>query len=286
MAKRLAIAIMVSCMILWAAINGGSTDWVIRPGPILASTTGACGAGGPGCLVQWADRDSGIFMASNLTQRTVYDGAGVAQNKTANYTAQASDDGTLLTFSNSSALTLTLPIITGVIPPFPSWWIQVENRGIGSLAISPNGLLLDGSGASLTLTTNQGVTIYNDGSNYYTQRGISGGGSPHTLGMSWGMSGGGALSTGTSYSPVTFGCTIGSKWFAKSDGTITFDIRVNGSSIVAAAPPTASAGSNSGNTTGWTLSVGGTSTTAAEFSWIIASVSGSPTYAYVGFPCQ
>lgn len=98
---------------------------------------------------------------------------GFTQVKTANYMAVQGDEGNLLAFNSSSAVTLTLP------NPLPSvsgqtdsgWYINVENIGSGALTISPNGLNLDGGSASLILNQNQGCLIFTDGSNFFTVRG-------------------------------------------------------------------------------------------------------------------
>jgi hypothetical protein len=103
---------------------------------------------------------------------------GFVQSKSGNYTAVRGDEGNLLSFSSSSAVTLTLP---NPIPAHPQvigmtdsgWWIPVQNIGTGVLTISPNGLLIDGLPASITLGQNQGVAIFTDGSNYFTFHGVN-----------------------------------------------------------------------------------------------------------------
>lgn len=103
---------------------------------------------------------------------------GFVQSKATNYTAVRSDEGNLLSFSSSSAVTLTLP---NPIPAHPQvvgmtdsgWWIPVQNIGTGVLTILPNGLLLDGLSASITLGQNQGVAIFTDGANYFTFHGVN-----------------------------------------------------------------------------------------------------------------
>jgi hypothetical protein len=101
---------------------------------------------------------------------------GGVNEQTTNYTAQAGDYGKLIVFNSASAATLTLPN-----PPTPNtWFIGVENINTGVVTINPNGLDLDASASSITLAQNQGVFIYTDGVNYFTERGLataSGGGS-------------------------------------------------------------------------------------------------------------
>lgn len=61
------------------------------------------------------------------------------------------------------SLTLTLPSS----PPSSTWNIWVNNWGIGTLAVNPNGLNLNGSSSNITLNQNQGVYITTDGTNYF-----------------------------------------------------------------------------------------------------------------------
>lgn len=94
--------------------------------------------------------------------------AGGVVALTANYAASSGDSGKLLTFSSAGAVTLTLPSP----PPSSTWYILVENTGAGALTVSRNGLQIDGRAADLTVNQDQGVLIYTDGTNYFTDRGI------------------------------------------------------------------------------------------------------------------
>lgn len=68
---------------------------------------------------------------------------------------------------------MTLPQATGDFGA--GWFYFAENRGAGTVTITPTTSTIDGA-ASLALTTNQGVLIVSDGTNYFTMRGIGGGG--------------------------------------------------------------------------------------------------------------
>ena len=98
---------------------------------------------------------------------------GGGATKTANYTAVAGDCGKILSFTGSSALTLTLPAAI----PFAAWTLAVQNNTTAALSISPNGLQIDGSTSSLTLAAGAGMQIQSDGTNYLTERGAGSGGS-------------------------------------------------------------------------------------------------------------
>jgi hypothetical protein len=101
-------------------------------------------------------------------------GTGSIDLLSASYLAVANDYGRLLTNTSSSNITVTLPATppTNPISGGASWWIAVQASGSGTVTISPNSLLLDGSSSSLVLTQNSGVLVYTDGLNYYTMRGL------------------------------------------------------------------------------------------------------------------
>lgn len=93
---------------------------------------------------------------------------GGVNELTADYTAQASDNGLLLVMNSGSAHTIKMP----AAPPFPGWWTALQNIGAGVLTANPNGLDFDGSASNLSLTQNQGIVVFTDGTNYFTMRGI------------------------------------------------------------------------------------------------------------------
>jgi hypothetical protein len=93
---------------------------------------------------------------------------GGAASKTASYAAIAGDNSKILSFNSASPTTLTLRSP----PPSATWNIEVQNIGSGVLTVSPNGLTLDGSSASVTLSQTQGLYVSTDGSNYFTERGL------------------------------------------------------------------------------------------------------------------
>jgi hypothetical protein len=96
---------------------------------------------------------------------------GGVNKQTGNYTTQATDTEMLISFNITSAATLTLPPSS----PGSSWFILVENNGSALLTINPNGLKLDYLANSILLGPGQGVTIYSDGANYFTERGLGDG---------------------------------------------------------------------------------------------------------------
>jgi hypothetical protein len=104
---------------------------------------------------------------------------GGVSAKTGNYTAIAADNGTLLSFADSSPITshtLTLPST----PPFAKWRISVQNTGTSTLTIDRNGKTIDGATTNPTLAQGSGMDIFTDGTNYFTERGVAPSGSPLT----------------------------------------------------------------------------------------------------------
>ncbi len=100
--------------------------------------------------------------------------AARVNTQTSNYTIEPQDDGKLVLFNSSSAVTVTLPQ-----PGHPDWLgvtfeLCIANIGTGTLTVAPISSSIDGSG-SLALTANQGVQVFNDGANYFTVRGIASG---------------------------------------------------------------------------------------------------------------
>ena len=85
------------------------------------------------------------------------------------YTYVTGDKSKLVTHTNGSSIAGTLPQAGGAFGA--GWWMDVNNRGVGTLTITPTTSTIDGV-ASLALATGQGVRIVSDGTNYFTQRGI------------------------------------------------------------------------------------------------------------------
>ena len=88
------------------------------------------------------------------------------------YTVLTGDRAKLVTHTNASAIAVTLPQATGNFGA--GWYYWAENRGAGTVTITPTTSTIDGA-VSLALTTNQGALIVSDGTNYFTMRGIGGG---------------------------------------------------------------------------------------------------------------
>ena len=133
------------------------------------------------------------------------------------YTVLTSDRGKLITHSNGSAIAVTLPQAGATFPD--GWFIDVQNRGAGAVTVTPTTSTIDGA-SSLVINQNEGVRIFSDGTNYFTQRGKgSGSGTPS------GSAGGGL--SGTYPNPdvkVSIGVAVSDETTALTAGTgkVTF----------------------------------------------------------------
>jgi hypothetical protein len=115
---------------------------------------------------------SAVLFSDGTNYRAIVVGvAGVVVNAQTGttYTYLSGDRGKLVTHTNASAIAGTLPQATGAFGA--SWFAWVQNRGVGTLTITPTTSTIDGS-ATLALTTGQGTLIASDGTNYFTMRGI------------------------------------------------------------------------------------------------------------------
>jgi hypothetical protein len=83
------------------------------------------------------------------------------------YSIVTGDRGKLVTFTNSSAITVTQPAAGASFPN--GWFVDLENRGVGVVTFSSSSNI-DGVG-SITLLQGQGVRVFSDGATYYTQKG-------------------------------------------------------------------------------------------------------------------
>lgn len=118
-------------------------------------------------------KQTGTGAASALP---VWDGCGNVNAQTGTtYTVLAADNTKLVTHTNGSAIAVTLPQAGGT--GFAAGFMYfTENRGAGTATITPATSTIDGA-ATLALTTNQGVCIFSDGTNYFTGCRGTGGGS-------------------------------------------------------------------------------------------------------------
>lgn len=79
------------------------------------------------------------------------------------------DAGKLVTFSNASAVAVTLPQAGHTCFP-AGWWADVTNLGAGTVTVTPGTSTINGA-SSYTVATGAGVRLVSDGTNYQVQPG-------------------------------------------------------------------------------------------------------------------
>lgn len=193
---------------------------------------------GASTLVLTSGMAAVVFSDGTNYRAIVSDHAGVRVNAQTgtSYTYLSGDRGRLVTHTNASAIAGTLPQATGAFGA--AWWAWVQNRGAGTLTITPTTSTIDGA-ATLTLTTGQGVMIASDGTNYFTVRGRSTA-ATETVVIQMACSDlGTALTTGTSKAriraPYAFTLTDvrASVATAPTGGTLlTVDVNESGSTVL------------------------------------------------------
>ena len=91
--------------------------------------------------------------------------------QTENYSALAADSGKMNVMNCAANCMLTLPSTM----QSSTWGVWVSNMGAGTVTINPNGFQLNGTSASMTLTSNRGASAYltTDNTNYLATIGVS-----------------------------------------------------------------------------------------------------------------
>lgn len=143
--------------------------------------------------------------------KTFYGKAPVNNQTGTSYTIAANDRCKLVSISNGSAVTVTLPQAGGTYPTgFPAGWMTfVRNRGVGTVTVTPTTSTVDGA-STLVLTTGFGAIIFSDGANYFALVG-----SNATITSTF-VLGSTTVTLGGTTTTVN-GLTVGSSWL----GTVT-----------------------------------------------------------------
>lgn len=196
-----------------------------------------------------------VSSTSSLTVDggTFFKGTVNAQTGTT-YTFVAADNGELTTFSNASAISVTLPqATTSGFTAGASF--DVQNIGAGTATITPTTSTING-GASLALGQGQGAHIVSDGTNYAAQY--------------WPSATSSGVSSITATSPLTANGSSGSA----QTGAVTVACPTCGSggsgawtNITGSTQITAT-GCTQSASTGGNCAISGSSTTAVTFSVI------------------
>lgn len=118
---------------------------------------------------------AGSLSTSAQIQKTADIGTVNSQTGTS-YTFVFSDRGKLVTFSNGSAVSVTLPQATAGGNFRSGWTTFVYNLGAGTVTITPTTSTINSS-VSIALATGEGAAIFSNGSNYLAMRSIATAGS-------------------------------------------------------------------------------------------------------------
>lgn len=96
------------------------------------------------------------------------------------YTIHALCYRMMVTFNNPSSVAVAINPSSDLLRGFHC---DIENLGTGNVTLTPNGSEKIDGASSLTLSQNQGIRLWSDGSNLFTERGLgSGGGGSFTAG--------------------------------------------------------------------------------------------------------
>jgi hypothetical protein len=144
------------------------------PGPGIPSNPGG-GGGGSGTVTQ-IDTACGVSGGPITTTGTVQGNAATRAATGITDTVLSSDCGKVVTESNASPITITLPQATGSFGA--GWFFTQVCLGAGTCTVVPTTSKINDPATSLTLTTGQSADIVSDGTNYIAALGR--GGSPTT----------------------------------------------------------------------------------------------------------
>lgn len=117
------------------------------------------------------------------------------------YTILTTDRQKLITFSNADAIAVTLPQAGNSFPN--GFYFHVQNLGAGTVTITPTTSTIDGD-TDVDIVTDQGVTIFSDGTNYFTQRGLGVVAEVDTLNTVFARTSGNRIDGATEAKPVEF----------------------------------------------------------------------------------
>ena len=102
--------------------------------------------------------------------KTLANTSAVRATTTTSEALANSDQGKLVTFSNASPVACTIAQASSGGNFVAGWVASLKNLGAGTVTCTPTTSTVDGA-ASFTLTQGQGVDLYSDGTNYFTQPG-------------------------------------------------------------------------------------------------------------------
>lgn len=151
------------------AVTPGATAILRCDGTNVVGVTSGSGAG----TVTSVDGSGGVqAIGGPITGSGTLRAAGLVNAQIGiTYTFADDDRAKLVTTGNAAAIAATLPQAGAASAFLAGWFVDVQNRGAGTLTITPTTSTIDGA-ATLAVPTGQGVRLFSDGTNYFTQRGM------------------------------------------------------------------------------------------------------------------
>jgi fibronectin-binding autotransporter adhesin len=139
--------------------NTAATLTVGTGGTLTVSGTGVVNAN----EVNGATVPASVAGCTNSSSQIVACSTAVNAQTGTTYTVLSTDARSLITFSNASAVAVTLPQATGSFTT--GFYTAVQNLGVGLVTITPTTSTVNGA-ATLVLPRNTGCTLISDGTNY------------------------------------------------------------------------------------------------------------------------
>ena len=144
------------------AIKPDGTTITVNPSTGVAT---AVGGGGGGGAVTSVGTGFGLTGGPITTAGTISVSTAINAQTGTSYTIATADTWKLITFSNASAVAVTLPQAGTTGFGAGAFGFYAENLGAGTVTITPTTSTVNGA-ATLVLKQNTGCTVHSDGTNY------------------------------------------------------------------------------------------------------------------------
>lgn len=222
------------------AIKPDGTTITVNPSTGVASASG----GGGGGAVTSVGTGFGLTGGPITTTGTISVSTSINARTTTSYTIAATDAWKLITFSNASAVAVTLPQ-AGTTGFAAGFGFYAENLGAGTVTVTPTTSTVNGS-ATLVLKQNTGCTVVSDGTNYQVSGCSSvapfGAGTVTSVATGCGLSGGTITSSGTFAATLTPSAVAGASNVMTSSSCGTYEARSNAGSAMTDTLPSSAVG--------------------------------------------
>jgi len=150
-----------------ALLASGGIAWAVNTALSNLSASGAIADANLFYVVQSAG--VGGVKATAAQVKTYTSTSAVRATTTTSEALATTDQGKLVTFSNSSSVAATIAQ-AGAGTFFSGWVTSLRNLGAGTVTLTPSTSTVDGA-ATVVLLPGQGLDLYSDGTNYFTQSG-------------------------------------------------------------------------------------------------------------------